>query len=109
MSDVIRIKGSVSWNVAGPLESGHFVGICDALGLSLQTNTWKDMMEEIGDVQVALFQDLLQTGELHSFLADRGLTIINKDDDINENALFDLRYFPQQVDTPATDFAQAAH
>ena len=46
--DVVSIEGTVEWTIQ-PAESGCYVGICDSPGLTLQADTWADMMDEIGN------------------------------------------------------------
>ena len=91
--DVVRIEGTVEWTIQ-PAEGGCYVGICDSLGLTLQADTWADMMDEIGDVQAALFRDLCAEGELDRFLSARGWRAIG---DVYEGAVFDLPFLPQLV------------
>ena len=52
----------------------HWVGICDVLALTVESETWAELMEDIALILDAMFQDLLAGNELDPFLRDRGWT-----------------------------------
>ncbi len=87
---VVRIDGQVEWLVGRNSETGVCVGICDVLGITLQTGSWSEMAEEIGAVQNLLFQDLCEKGEFDSFLRHQGWSVIGEPD---KDAIFDLPFF----------------
>jgi hypothetical protein len=51
---------------------GNWVGVCDPLALTVQSDTWAHLMGDIAETLNAMFTDLLQSGELEQFLRDRG-------------------------------------
>jgi predicted RNase H-like HicB family nuclease len=53
-------------------KSGNWVAVCDPLELTVQSETWAELMEDIGDTLEMLFQDLLSSNELERFLQDHG-------------------------------------
>ena len=69
--NLVRIDGSVEWKV-WQTDSGEWVGVCDALGVTLQSETWAEMMEDISDGLELIFKDLIEENEFERFLSDRG-------------------------------------
>lgn len=68
----IIVLDPVTWNVQ---KAGDcWVGECDALGLTVESATWAELMEDIAAVLDAMFHDLWSTGDLERFLRDRKLT-----------------------------------
>ncbi len=68
---IIRIQANVAWQCQLG-EGGHWVGVCDPLRLTVQADTWADLMEDIGLSIDAMMKDLLQSGELVKFLRQHG-------------------------------------
>lgn len=69
--DIVRIDGYVEWRIQ-PADGGCCVGICDSLNLTLQTDTWPEMVTEAADATKWLLSELCEGGELDQFLSDRG-------------------------------------
>ena len=69
--NVVRINGNAEWKIQ-KTQSGLYVGICDPLGLTVQADTWAEMMEVINDAMEMLFSDLIETKEFEQFLSERG-------------------------------------
>jgi hypothetical protein len=67
----IEIKANLPW-ICVRAKGGNWVGVCEPLGLTVQAETWSDLMEDIGDTLDALLQDLLVSNELDQFLRDHG-------------------------------------
>jgi predicted RNase H-like HicB family nuclease len=51
---------------------GLWIGVCDALQITTQADTWPEMVDAIQEDLDMIFQDLVDDGELEQFLADRG-------------------------------------
>lgn len=51
--------------------SGAFVAWCDALGLTVEGDTFDDMVDAIRDAQESLFLSLFKDGDLDRFLRER--------------------------------------
>lgn len=52
--------------------NNKWIGVCEPLGLTLQAETWKDLMADIGDTLDAIMKDLLASDSLPRFLRDNG-------------------------------------
>ena len=89
----VRIEGKVQWKCA-QAEGGNWVGICDALKLTIQAATWADLMEEIGGSLNAIFRDLLKSNELHKFLEDRGWKPLGPLPHAGDSINFDIPFLP---------------
>lgn len=69
---VVRIIGGhVEWRIA-PAEGDFWTGECDALNLTVSSETLYDLMEDIGLTMNTMFRDLYETNELERFLHEHG-------------------------------------
>ena len=64
---VIKIKASIPW-VAVESTEGPWVAVCDSLGLTVQSDTWGELMEDIATALDLMLADLLEDGLLDQFL-----------------------------------------
>ena len=67
----IQIQARLAW-LARKNTRGVWIGVCDALGLTLEAATDSDLKSLIEETHHTLFLDLLEDGELDAFLRDRG-------------------------------------
>lgn len=102
---VVHIEGTVEWSVQ-LADGGNYVGICDPLGITLQTPTWASMMEEIGAAQNLLFKELCAGAELEDFLRSHGWKATGE---LDVGSDFDLPYIPHLVMADQHGSAQTAH
>ena len=58
---IIWING-LSWNVTLDSESQNWIGVCDALGLVLESETWNDLVEIISEGLDAMRDGLRSSG-----------------------------------------------
>ena len=93
----IKVRGTATWTIWQPDDLDCWIGDCDDLNITLQTDTHDGLMDEIRAVQDMTFQDLYADGRLDQFLRDRGWTL---DNEASEASTFDL---------PFTTKARSAH
>lgn len=67
----IHIKAQLAWS-RKRLQSGAWIAVCDALGLTVEANDEAELRSMIAETHHFLFLDLFQDGELDRFLRDRG-------------------------------------
>lgn len=92
---VVQIEANVPWQTRRAT-GGNWIAVCDPLRLTLQAETYADLMEDIGLTLDALLKDLLRTNELDRFLRDQGWTMVGsvpRRDDIR----FDVPFFPAMM------------
>ena len=70
---VMRIDAQIPWQI-DRAEGERWVGICDPLDLTVESETWAELMEDIALTLDAMLRDLLANDELDRFLLDRGWT-----------------------------------
>ena len=92
----VRIDANVPWNVL-QAKGGNWVGVCEPLKLTVQAETWADLMEDMGQTLDALLKDLLSSNELDRFLRDRGWTLIGAIPQRQDDVRFDVPFFPAMV------------
>ena len=68
---IIKIEANVAWKFFRAT-GGNWVAVCDPLGLTVQSDTYANLMEDIALTLNALLKDLLEERELDKFLLDRG-------------------------------------
>jgi hypothetical protein len=91
---VVRIDANLQWkSLRG--RGGNWVAVCDPLRITLQAETWGDLMEEISNALDALMQDLLSSNELDQFMKEQGWTVqgqmpVGKP---RQNIRFDVPFF----------------
>jgi hypothetical protein len=73
-TQVIRfdVQAQTVWQVRRNERTQVLVGVCDALGLVAEGDTYEDLASVIFDIQNHLFRTLLAEGSLPRFLAKHG-------------------------------------
>jgi len=72
---LVRIQANLQWQVHQG-KGGNWIGVNDAVGLTVQGETYAELMEDIGHTLDAVLRDLLSTNELPKFLQDHGWQIV---------------------------------
>lgn len=102
----IEGRGQVSLAVIRA-KGGHWVAVCEPLGLTIQSDTWASLMDDIAHTLNALFSDLLHEGELDRFLRDRGFRVLGPIPSKPDDTWFDVPFSATR--TTERDFAAAVH
>lgn len=90
---IIRIEGKVRWQTHRA-KGGNWVGVCNPLKLTIQSDTWANLMEDIAFTMDAILKDLLSTNEFDKFLRDRGWKLLGPIPVRRVNIRFDLPFYP---------------
>ena len=88
---VERHQAQLPWAVIRA-KGGSWVAVCDPLGLTVQSQTWADLMEDIAHTLNALFSDLLEEGELDRFLRDLGFRVVGPIPSKPDDTWFDVPF-----------------
>jgi predicted RNase H-like HicB family nuclease len=67
----VHVRGQLEWQ-CHRAESGRWIGVCDPLKLTVQGETYAELMEDIGNAIDAMLRDLASTNEIHEFLREHG-------------------------------------
>jgi hypothetical protein len=67
----VQVQGNLAWQVTQG-KGGNWVAVCDPLRLTIQSETYAELMEDIGLSLNALMADLLAENELDGFLKEQG-------------------------------------
>lgn len=75
MSNVthIQLEGPLQWRYNRTKE-GPFVAVCDALKITLESDSWSDLLEDMALAIDAILKDMFATNDLDPFLRERGWT-----------------------------------
>jgi hypothetical protein len=96
---IVRIVTVLKWRVfQGP--SGAWVGVCDQLTLTVQGNTWAELMGSSVEAVNLLLNDLAETGEFEQFLRSKDWSTVTPGPAPGEQVQFDL---PMVLDLEARE------
>lgn len=68
---MIRLDAKIQWNISQSRE-GRWIGRCDPLNLSMEGTSLDELRLNIDDAVQLLLMDLLESGDLDTFLERRG-------------------------------------
>ena len=98
---LVRIQTNLPWGVF-KAKGGSWVAVCEPLALSVQSETWVELMEDIGDTLNAMLQDLLRSNELEKFLRDHGWEAVGPIPSHPDGPIrFDVPFIPAMMGLPA--------
>jgi predicted RNase H-like HicB family nuclease len=96
----INVQAKLTWKCFRS-NGGHWVGVCDPLRLTVQADSWTDLMENIGDTLDAMLKDLLRSNELDKFLRDHGWTAMGQiPARPGKDVRFDVPFIPSMTGSP---------
>ena len=84
------------------------MAVCDPLRLTVQGETWAELMEDIGHTLDALLKELLSSNELDRFLREQGWKLLAAIPTRSEDVRFDVPFIPTLMATngPARELHQ---
>lgn len=68
---LMRIEANVAFR-AYRNKDGIWAGVCDPLGLTVEGESWSELLQNIDETMNLMLRDLLKRGELNRFLRARG-------------------------------------
>ena len=106
VATVVRVNANVPWKCLRA-KGGNWVAVCDPLKLTVQAESYAELMEDIGLTLNGLLADLLASNELNRFLRDHGWVLMGTIPSRREDVRFDVPFFPAMVaDGSSRDFHQ---
>ncbi len=75
MPKLIQVEANLQWKCLRT-PTGNYVAVCDPLQLTVQSETWASLMEDISDTLDMVLKDLLVADELPRFLREQGWTLV---------------------------------
>ena len=92
ITTVVRIRGNLIWQIA-PTKTGGWLAVCDPLKLTIESEVFSELMEDISLTLDAIFKDLLVSNELPRFFQEHGWHGIGQIPHGPENVKFDMPFF----------------
>ena len=90
-STIVRITTQLQWSCFFGAE--NYVAFCDAMKLTVQAETWSELMETIDESVGAVLEDLLKTKELPQFLREHGWNMATPlPENLDEGVHFDVPF-----------------
>lgn len=91
---LVVIQANLNWRYLRG-KGGNYVAVCDPLKLTLQAETFSELVEEIGISMDSLLKDLLAENELNPFMREHGWTALTPipaepQDDVHFDIPYDL-------------------
>lgn len=71
----------------------NWIAVSDSLKLTVQSETFNDLMEDVGLTIEAILRDLLRSNELERFLQDRGWRIAGPIPNPQADVRFDVPFY----------------
>jgi predicted RNase H-like HicB family nuclease len=93
---IIRIQGKVGWR-AVRTKGGNWVAACNPLKITLQSETWAELMEDIALALDAVLKEMLKSNELDRFLKDQGWKLLGTVPNQRQKVRFDVPFIPAVV------------
>lgn len=103
----VNVGAAIQWFAHYSPSSGQWIGICDALGLTLEAGSLDELHSVIEEGIQLMMRDLLEDNELESFLRDMGWSMgAIPGNRPAQSVEFDIPW--QLVAERARDFARSA-
>ena len=95
---VVRVDGKVKCMIKQG-KAGNWIGVCEPLKLTFQSDTWANLMEDIAFTLDAILKDLLSSNELNKFLKEQGWTLVGSIPHSRTDMRFDLPFIPAMMNS----------
>jgi hypothetical protein len=73
--NMIRIDSEIEWRYTYFKAEKKWLAICEILKISIQSDSLKELQQDMLECADALFSELAKTGELEGFLKSRGWVV----------------------------------
>ncbi len=88
----VEIQANLPWKAFRDNATRAWVAVCEPLNITVEADTWSALNETISDALDLLFRDLLKTGELNTFLRDKGWSALTPLPARPQNVRFDIPF-----------------
>lgn len=92
MKPTVTVNAKVSWAVTQDAETRRFVAVCDPLQLTIEGESYRELMENVSDSLHLLLISMMRENSLDRFLAEQGWTLHGPVTD--EEVFFDVPFEP---------------
>ena len=72
MANLIRVDARIDWEVMQVPDDNAWIAVCDSLGLTIESSSWRELTEDISEVPDSVFADLVAEDEWQQFLSRHG-------------------------------------
>ena len=92
---IIRVQANVPWRV-GHVKNA-WIGVCEPLKLTVEADTYGELMESISETLDAVLADLMKSKELPQFLQTHGWTLVTPLPTKPSDVRFDVPFIPAMM------------
>ena len=75
---VVQVEANLKWLVTRDAQTGMYMGVCQPLNLNAMGETQAEFTEAASQAIALLLLDLLEDGELDTFLRQHGWSLMNE-------------------------------
>lgn len=72
MTNLIRVDARIDWEIMQVPNENAWIAICDSLGLTIESSSWRELAEDISEALDMVFADLIAENEWEQFLSQHG-------------------------------------
>lgn len=87
----IQTQAQLVWSTYRD-RNGWWIAICDPIGLTVQGETWGELVEGIHQTMHLMFKALYERGELEAFLRERGWQAVGPGPRVKKDVRFDIPF-----------------
>lgn len=92
---IVRVDANILWQVSANRYS--WVATCEPLKLTVEANTYGELMESISETLDAVLSELMKSSELPLFLKTHGWTLATPLPTQLEDVRFDVPFIPAMM------------
>jgi len=96
----IDVRANLPW-MCLETQDGYWIAVCEPLKLTVESETWADLMHDIGLTLDAMLKDLLSTNELEKFLLEQGWEASEIPSTLDGPITFDVPFIPAMMESRA--------
>ncbi len=108
METIVRIEGNIQWTTFRDPSSGMWIAESESLGLTLEAETYTELVTTIGEGVDLLMHDLAKSGELESFLKEHNWVATTPLPQHAKSVKFDIPWY-LLAGSPGHDRNKTAH
>lgn len=76
MKHIVQIAAQIQWQVKQDPASRYFIAVCDPLGLTVEGETYGELVDNLKDGLSLLMRSWVRHGNFDAFLRERGWSVV---------------------------------
>ena len=88
-NELIRVDARINWEIMQVPAESAWIAVCDSLGLTVESSSWRELTEDISEALDMVFADLVSENQWEQFLSQHGWSF---QDELPEQPAHELRF-----------------